>query len=140
MSDSSFLVILFAVVILIVSLVLTPKFDRKRIRENVEAHGGKVIEISQRWGWGNGYDRAYEVSFMARGKRVTATCRTSVWRGVYWVNKRPPGFDSEMTVAGSFAGEEPRGPAEPIRCLNCGSMIPKDQIRCPQCGWSYKSS
>lgn len=139
--SSSPLILLVGIMIaLIVNLVLTPQFDRQRIRENVGANGGTVMSIIRVWGWGNRNDRAYEVSYIANGKRVKATCRTSMWRGVYWVDERPPGFDSEMAVASSLADEKPQIPAAPIRCFDCGSIIPKDQTRCPQCGWGYNSS
>src|SRR5437899_283898 len=73
----------FLVLVIIFAFVITPKLDRDRIRENIEAHGGRVIEILRVWGSGTRYDRAYEVSYMtARGNRVRATCRTSMWNGV----------------------------------------------------------
>ncbi len=142
MSDpSSVFGFAFFVLIIVVAFIFTPKLDRDRIRENIEGHGGTVIGILKAWGFGSRHDRAYEVTYMtASGQRVKATCRTSMWNGVYWINDRPPGFDSEMAVASSLADEKPQIPAAPIRCFDCGSIIPKDQTRCPQCGWGYNSS
>ena len=65
-----------------------------------------------------------------------------MWRGVYWVNEHPPGFDSgepDVPSMGSVA-EELSSPAEPIQCLGCGAMIPADKVSCPQCGWSYRAT
>jgi hypothetical protein len=88
-------IVLFVVCgsVVIGSWVLMPKYDHERIRENVEAHGGRVIEILRVWSISS-RDRAYEVSYMtAQGERIKATCRTSMWNGVYWINDRPPGVD-----------------------------------------------
>ena len=143
MSDpSSIFCIVLLVVVVIFAFVLTPKFDRDRIQENVEEHGGKVIEILKVWEWGSRYDRSYDVSYMtASGRRVNATCRTSMWRGVYWVNQRPPGLDSgEPDIPStSYVAEEPPGSAEPIQCLGCGATIAAGNVSCPQCGWSYRA-
>jgi hypothetical protein len=145
MSDpSSVLYVIVLVAIAIFAFVVTPKLDRDRIREHIEGHGGKVIEILRVWGWGSRYDRAYKVSYAtARGKRVTATCRTSMWRGVYWVNDRPPGLlagenESDESSMSYVAGEP--GPPEPVQCLSCGATIPANKVSCPQCGWSYRES
>ena len=92
-----------------VTLYVTSGFDRDRIRVNIEEHGGKVIEIGKVWDW-RGNDRTYEVTYMtASGKRVYATCRTSMGRGVYWVDQRPPGLDSgEPDIPStSYVAEEP---------------------------------
>lgn len=143
MSDpSSVLDVVFLVAIVLFAFVVTPKLDHDRIRGNIEGHGGKGVEISRVWEWTRHYDRCYDVSYLtARGRRVNATCRTNMWRGVYWINTRPPGFDSgEPDVPSrSYVAEEPPGPAEPIQCLRCSSMIPPDKVSCPQCGWSYRA-
>jgi hypothetical protein len=145
MSDpSSVFYIVLVVAILIFVSVVTPKLDRDRIRENIEGHGGKVIEIAREWEWANRYDRCYDVSYLtSRGRRVSATCRTSMWRGVYWVNDRPPGLFSAESEPSNLlmdydARESPTA-AEPIQCLDCGAMIPANKENCPQCGWSYRA-
>lgn len=129
----------------ILCIVLPPRFDRERIRKNIEAHDGKMIEVLRAWDFSGRNDRTYEVSYMtAQGQRVKATCKTSMWNGVYWISDRPPGIASDDSRTDgpsmSYSAKEQSGPAEPIQCLGCGTMIPADQIRCPQCGWSYKSS
>jgi len=115
-------------------MVAMPQYDRQRIREQVEAHGGKVIEISSRWfGSASRYGRTYDVTYETRhGKRVTATCVTSMMRGVQWLSDRPPG--SDMEAAGGA------GRSEAIDCIACGAKIPARETRCPHCGWSYKGN
>ncbi len=130
----SVLYIALLAAVVIFTFVLAPKFDHERIRENVEAHGGRVVEILKVWDWGRGSDRTYEVSYMtASGERVNATCRTSMGRGVYWVNQRPPGLDSgEPDIPStSYVAEEPPGSVEPIQCLGCGATIAAGNVSCP---------
>jgi hypothetical protein len=108
------------------------KFDRERIRENIEASGGRVINIERRrlGGVGAKYMRTFDVTYTTRhGKRVEASCITSMARGVAWVSNHPPG-----DVPGSRAEQEP------IECLECGAKIPAGKMRCPHCGWSYKTT
>lgn len=126
----------FAVLILFV----IPKLDRQRIREQIETHGGKVIEILRDWfAWGRGSARHYDVTYVTRsGERITATCMTSMMSGVQWVSNRPPG--SDMRAAAAVEEMEPSKETEPIDCIQCGAKMPAGEVRCTQCGWSYKSS
>jgi len=73
--------------------VAIPKMDRQRIRENIDSHGGKVIEILSVWFAGSGRSaRTYDVTYMSRnGQRVTAKCITSMTSGVQWLIDKPPG-------------------------------------------------
>jgi len=86
--------LLLGFAILIISQPVIEKFDRKRIRESVEQSGGKVIAIKRRFFWtrlGARYARTYDVSYMpSHNKTITATCLTTMTRGVSWVNDRPP--------------------------------------------------
>jgi hypothetical protein len=96
MSDMPTIVLLAMVgCVVISSWVVAPGFDRKRIRENIEAHGGKAVEILRVWGvFGGHYGRVYEVDYItARGVRLKATCTTSMWVGVNWISDHPPGVD-----------------------------------------------
>jgi len=139
---SSVLYLIFLAGVVLFAFVLTPKLDRDRIRENVESHGGKVIEISRVWEWARHYDRCYEVSYLtARGKSINATCRTNMWRGVYWVNDRPPGLFSDQNKGDDLSMDyrEFSRAAEPIQCLGCGATIPANKTSCPHCGWSYSA-
>jgi ribosomal protein L40E len=133
MSDLYRVLLLFlAVAAVIVPLFVGRKLDRRRIHEHVEANGGKVIDVARRWFGGRGggrYMNAYDVTYKSRdGKRVTATCITSMTRGVYWISDRPPD--------GMETSEEAEA-ADPTDCLQCGAKIPPGKTRCPRCGWSY---
>lgn len=103
--------------------------DRNRIREHIEQSGGRVVNIT--WnpfgkGWfGSNTERLYEVTYRTRrGRTITATCKTSLWSGVYWTSDAPP---AEFSKPASEATE----------CLACHATIPAGQTRCPKCGWSY---
>ncbi len=121
-------------IVLVVSFVAN-KLDEDRIREHIVENGGKVVEILRAWGAGSRSERAYDVTYMTRqGERVKARCRTNMWKGVLWINDRPPG-----TLAGdSPANEVSSDKAELFQCLNCHNIIPSGIARCPQCGWRYK--
>ena len=96
MSDSGpIFIVLWMAGIAILVFVVIPKMDRQRIREHIDSHGGKIIDIESVWFRGSGrYGRTYDVTYMSRqGGRITATCMTSMVRGVQWVSDRPPGSD-----------------------------------------------
>jgi hypothetical protein len=121
--------------------VLIPKADRKRIREHVDSHGGKVIEILSDWfGAGGRSARAYDVTYISRnGQRVTAKCITSMTSGVQWLSDKPPESQMEsLEVAEETGRPETSGRSEAIDCIECGAKIPAEKTRCPQCGWSYR--
>jgi hypothetical protein len=114
------------------------RLDRQRIAEHIEKSGGEVSDIT--WnpfgkGWfGTKNERIYEVTYRTRsGRKVEATCKTSMFSGVYWTSEAPPG-DSEE--AAGFEGESAQ--PEAIECPQCGATIPPNRTRCAKCGWSYK--
>lgn len=77
-----------------VMTVMTRAFDQVRIREYVEQRGVNVVDIQRRMfgpGWfGSGSQRIYDVSYeTSRGKVHTATCKTSMFAGVYWTGPAP---------------------------------------------------
>jgi len=124
----------FLVIALVIFLMVAmPRYDRQRIREQVEAHGGKVIEISSRWfGVGSRYGRTYDVRYETRhGRHVHAACVTSMMSGIQWLSDNPPGSDMETS-------ETAEGRPEAINCIACGAKIPAREARCPRCGWSYE--
>ena len=106
------------------------RLDRGRIREELEKGGRSVLDIT--WnpfgrGWlGERSDRLYEVTYRTQGgKTVTATCKTTMYTGVYWASSTPPsGFS--------------RSPTDRIRCLRCRASIPESGTDCKKCGWSYR--
>ena len=127
----------WVVVIVLFVFVAIPKMDRQRISENIDSHGGKVIEILSVWFAGNGRSaRTYDVTYMSRnGQRVTAKCITSMTSGVQWLIDKPPGSDMETSEAAEGSGR-----SEAIDCIACGAKIPARETRCPHCGWSYKGN
>jgi hypothetical protein len=95
MSDSSSLIgFLVGIAALLVSQPVLGRLDRKRIRENVEQRGSKVIAMKRRFVWwrlGARYARTYDVTYLTPdSKSITATCLTSMTIGVSWMNDRPP--------------------------------------------------
>jgi hypothetical protein len=77
----------------IVLWMLTHGLDHRRITEYVENRGGRVISIN--WspfgrGWfGEKNARIYEVVYYdVEGNQHFATCKTSMWSGVYWTDDR----------------------------------------------------
>jgi hypothetical protein len=81
------LIPLFAIVALALRLV-AGAFDHDRVRQYVEARGGRVIEV--RWSpFGPGWfaeksDRIYAVRYRDEsGDEHHAYCKTGMWTGVY---------------------------------------------------------
>ena len=100
--------------------------DKNRIKDDVEAKGGRIISIS--WNpFGRGWffeknERHYTVIYADRlGATVSATCKTSLFTGIYWAD--PP------------ASEEP-APKFISRhhCSKCGYGISAEWRACPNCG------
>jgi hypothetical protein len=88
--------------------------DRDRIRTYIEQRGGKILSI--RWtpfgkGWfGEKSDRIYEVVYRDHaGNEHFATCKTSMWTGVYWTEDRVThrAADWHDPVAPGDSGPEP---------------------------------
>ena len=138
-SEGTYYLTLYSTLVLagigLVSLrVLVDKLDRSRIRAHVRLSGGEVLDIS--WcpfgrGWfGEKGDRIYEVSYRTKaGKTVTATCKTSMFSGVYWaIDTAPDSFPSDDSTSSA------------TECLSCGATIPESEACCPKCGWSYKTT
>jgi len=132
MDDLAFVVLM--VVLIGVAIIVSKYIDRidhQRIREHVEHSGGKVLKITTQYlgGWRASRDRAYLVTYRTQhGKTITASCRTSMFRGVYWITDRPPGFNLRESQP------------EPITCLECGANIPARQTHCSKCGWNYQAT
>jgi hypothetical protein len=150
MSESPFFyIIIFIGVWTLVFQMISGKFDRKRIREHIESHGGEVINIERNsFGaglFGGSSDRTYDVRYRTKGgKRATASCKTGMMNGVYWISRKPPGEMNEPSedfgLPDEVVDEIPQSPAESIDCLECGTKIEAGKTRCPQCAWSYKEA
>jgi hypothetical protein len=83
------LVILVVIGIAIAFRLFAGSMDRDRLRQYVEARGGKVIEAT--WapfgpGWfGGNKERIYQVRYLDHDNNVhEAYARTSMWTGVYF--------------------------------------------------------
>jgi ribosomal protein L40E len=143
-----------AVLLIILALVArlySGRFDRERIRKQVESRGGKVLDISWNpfaggW-WGPRNVRHYEVTYRTHhGGVISAVCATS-GSTIYWRDV-PPGFEdhdhrTRAASAGNLSPEDlaqsSATPAETIVCLRCGAKIPARATHCSKCGWSYQS-
>src|SRR5215471_18060394 len=57
-----------------------------------------------------------------------------------WLLPRMVHSDGESEAKAAAEPEaEDLQTAEPIRCLQCGAIIPSQAAKCAQCGWSYNS-
>jgi hypothetical protein len=101
------LVILVVIGIAIAFRLFAGSMDRDRLRQYVEARGGKVIEAT--WapfgpGWfGGNKERIYQVRYLDRDNNVhEAYARTSMWTGVYFTedhiiqHAKPPIEEEEV--------------------------------------------
>jgi hypothetical protein len=77
------------IILAIVIWLVARGMDTDRVKEYIEARGGKLLE--KHWapfgkGWfGEKSDRIYEVRYLDKeGNEHQATCKTSMWTGVYW--------------------------------------------------------
>lgn len=131
-SESTFYFTLALGGIGLVSLrILADRLDRCRIHSHIRSSGGEVLDIT--WspfgrGWFGDKDRVYEVIYRTKaGKTVTATCKTSMFSGVYWAtDTAPDSFPSDDSVSSD------------TQCLSCGATMRESDTHCSKCGWSYK--
>lgn len=82
----------FAVVALLIRMI-AGSADESRIAEYIRSRGGRIVSVQ--WspfgrGWfGEKNDRIYEVVYYdADGRQHFATCKTSLFSGVYWTEDR----------------------------------------------------
>jgi hypothetical protein len=156
-----------AVVLVIVAgiglWVFFMSLDKSRITEYIQQRGGRVVSIS--WapfgrGWfGEKEERIYEVVYYDKsGNQHFATCKTSMWTGVYWTDDRVTHGKSKWYDSLS-PSNEPRNPiikqipkdaeedaAEELRRLREENARLREQLgeqssaitaqpgKCPACG------
>src|SRR5689334_21590793 len=99
MSGAILLIIPVAIFLAIVSRLVAGGWDRDRIRSDIEARGGQLLETT--WapfgpGWfGEKSDRIYQVRYLdAGGAEHVAHCKSSMTTGVYFTEDRTLGSGS----------------------------------------------
>jgi len=99
--------------------------DKNRIKDEIEAKGGRVLSIS--WNpFGRGWffekgERHYAVTYTdVSGATISTGCKTSFFTGVYWAEG--PRTETPPRVI-------PRH-----RCSACGYALSIDWRACPNCG------
>jgi len=99
-------IVVAAVFIVIVLRLLHGGMDHDRIRQYVEARGGRLLDAT--WvpfgpGWlGKNKDRIYEVRYLDNeGRQHHSYCKTSGWSGVYLTEDsiQPPTAPAEAQLA-----------------------------------------
>lgn len=93
MNSGFFLLFVGVIVLALVSRLLAGGMDEDRVRAYVKERGGRLL--SSEWapfgkGWfGEKNDRIYEVRYQDRdGHEHLATCKTSMFSGVYFTEDR----------------------------------------------------
>ena len=121
-----YLFVLFALAAAIGIRILLHFVDKNRIRDEVEAKGGRVVSIT--WnpfarGWFfEKNERHYNVTYTDRsGTTVSTTCKTSLFTGVYWAE-------------GPTLAERPPRIMPRDSCLECGYALNAEWHACPNCG------
>lgn len=100
--------------------------DKNRIKDEIEAKGGRVLSIS--WnpfarGWFfEKNERHYNVTYIDRSRTtLSTTCKTSWFTGVYWAE-------------GPSLPESPPRIIPRYSCSGCGYALNAEWQVCPNCG------
>ena len=100
--------------------------DKRRIKDEVETHLGRVVLIA--WnpfarGWFfEKNERHYDVTYVDRsGATIATTCKTSMFTGVYWAE-------------GPKISEPPPRLMSRHLCSKCGYSLSVEWRACPNCG------
>ena len=117
------------ILVLLIALALRVAmhfFDKNRIQDEVEGKLGRVVSI--RWNpFGRGWffekgERHYDVTYLDRsGQRVSTTCKTSLFTGVYWA-EAPQASKPAPRILSRYL------------CGQCGYSLNLEWRACPNCG------
>lgn len=106
--------VVLAIVVAIGIWAFSKSLDKSRITDYIEQRGGRVVSIN--WapfgkGWfGEKEERLYEVVYYDKaGHQHFATCKTSMWTGVFWTEDRVTHGKSKWYDSASKTNE-PRKP------------------------------
>jgi hypothetical protein len=94
MEGAGITVLVVLVIVVVIGIwVFSMSLDKNRITDYIQQRGGRIVSIS--WapfgkGWfGEKEERIYEVVYYDNtGNQHFATCKTSLWTGVYWTEDR----------------------------------------------------
>jgi hypothetical protein len=119
--------LIFLALFIALAIRVTMHFvDKSRIKDEIEAKGGRVLSIT--WNpFGRGWffekgERHYAVTYSDRsGATISTGCKTSLFTGVYWAE-------------GPRTEESPPRIISRHRCSACGYALNNDWRACPNCG------
>jgi uncharacterized OB-fold protein len=118
--------LLFAFLAAIAIRIVMHFVDKNRIKDEVEAHLGRVVSIT--WnpfarGWFfEKNERHYDVTYVDHsGQTISTTCKTSLFTGVYWAE-------------GPKISEPPPRIMSRHLCSKCGYALNVEWRACPNCG------
>jgi hypothetical protein len=149
--------------------IFSSSLDRDRITDYVRERGGRIVSIN--WapfgkGWfGEKQARIYEVVYYDdNGNQHFATCKTSMWSGVYWTEDRithgkskwydslPPTNEPNKPLIGLITHDDEEDPSNELRRLREENARLREQLagasrsdgtdligKCPACGASITS-
>jgi hypothetical protein len=122
MEGGFFLLVIGVIIVSILFRLGAGSMDGDRVRSYIEEQGGQLLEIH--WspfgrGWfGEESDRIYEIVYVDReGRAHEATCKMSLFTGVYLTADRVISRDVERPVAEVEGGRSAESLAEENRRL-----------------------
>ncbi|HTE05286.1 MAG TPA: hypothetical protein VK824_03745 [Planctomycetota bacterium] len=128
MSNLSLLFVPIVLAAVLAVRLLADRLDRRRIRDDVAARGGEVLEIT--WtpfgrGWfGEKSDRIYRVSWHDGARKPHESfCKTSLFTGVYWTEEAP-----SRGAASVAPRAEPRDESAELRALREENRRLRDEL------------
>jgi hypothetical protein len=165
--DSAGLAVLGIVAAIVLGIgvwVFCMSLDKNRITEYIQQRGGRIVSIS--WapfgkGWfGEKEERIYEVVYYdTTGNQHFATCKTSMWTGVFWTEDRvthpkskwydslSPTNEPRKPLIGQIPREAGEDEADELRRLREENARLREQLagekssegsapagKCPACG------